>query len=342
LDKLETEQKGYMPEGPKLISLDRDEIYYKSFGRYLWQANHSPLEEQAYWSRFLSKKFGSDKVGELLYKWYVVSGPIGPGLQNLNQTRVAGWWPSPMLHIQKVDEILEYNKQLNDTPYTLYRETGRAEQRFYPRPFDEYFVERYQEAFALPETGVLPEMYEEFEAYKERMGMPDLAQRHCLPVSQYAQLLEEGSPANMALAPDKVIALLHELAKESLEIANQALSVAKKSGVSEENKKELARFVTDSKLYMLTEVMIHKEQAALLKARMLINPNTGYEEQFLYHMEQSVKIYEELAEFTSGTYLHGNDLMGSHWKDVGLEEFKDDLQMQREWIDEYRKEIRTK
>ena len=83
--------------------------------------------------------------------------------------------------------------------------------------------------------------------------------------------------------------------------------------------------------------MIHKEQAAILKARMLINPNSGYEEQFLYHMEQSVKIYEELAEFTSGTYLHGNDLMGSHWKDAGLKEFKDDLQIQREWLNEFEK-----
>ncbi len=273
LDKLEPYQEGYIPEGPKLISLDRDEIYYKSFGRYLWQANRNPIEEEEYWTQFLSKKFGSDIVGELLYKWYVVSGPISPGLQNLNQTRVAGWWPGTMLHIQKVDEILEYNKQLDDTPYTLYRETGRAEQRFYPRPFDDYFFERYQVAFAMPKTGNLPEMYEEFDDYKVRMGIPDLEQRHCMPVSQYAKLLEEGSPADQSLVPDKVIALLNELAKESLEIANQSLSIAKKSDVSEENKNELERFVTDSKLYMLsTEVMIHKEQAAILKARMLINP----------------------------------------------------------------------
>ena len=92
--------------------------------------------------------------------------------------------------------------------------------------------------------------------------------------------------ADQALVPDKVIALLNALARESLGIANQALSFAKKSGVSEENKKELARFVTDSKLYILsTEVMIHKEQAAILKARMLINPNSGLEEQFMYHFD---------------------------------------------------------
>jgi len=335
LDKLEPNQKGYVPEGPKLISLDRDEMYYKSFGRYLWQANRNPIEEEDYWTQFLSTKFGSDKVGKLLYNWYVVSGPIGPGLQNLNQTRVAGWWPSTMLHIQKVDEILGYNQSLEETPYTLYKETGRANQRYYPRPFDAYFFERYQEAYDMPQKGNLPEMYEEFYDYKVRMGVPDLEQRHSIPVNQYAKLLEEGRPANMALAPDKVITLLNSLAKESLEIANQALSMAKKSGVSEENIKELERFCTDSKLYILsTEVMIHKEQAAILKARMLINLNSGFEEKFLYHMEQSVKIYEELAEFTSGTYLHGNDLIGSHWKDKGLKEFQDDLQKQREWLKE--------
>ncbi len=197
---------------------------------------------------------------------------------------------------------MKYTLKLDDTPYTLYRETGRVEQRFYPRPFDEYFFERYQEAFDMPKKGDLPEMYKEFSDYKVRMGIPDLEQRHCMPVSQYAILLEEVSPADQALVPDKVIALLNELAKESLEIANQALSIAKKSDVSEENKNELERFVTDSKLYMLsTEVMIHKEQ----------------------------------AEFTSETYLHGNDLMGSHWKDVGLKEFQDDLQMQHEWLKEF-------
>ena len=191
----------------------------------------------------------------------------------------------------------------------------------------------------MPKTGNLPEMYKEFADYKVRMGIPDLEQRHCMPVSQYAKLLEEGGPIDQALVPDNVIALLNALAKESLEIANRALSFAKKSGVGEENKKELERFVTDSKLYILsTEVMLHKEQAAILKARMLLNSNSGYEEQFLYHMEQSVKIYEELAEFTSGTYLHGNDLMGSHWKDVGLKEFEDDLQRQRDWLNEFEKQ----
>ena len=33
LDKLEPNQEGYIPEGAKLLSLDRDEIYYKTFGR---------------------------------------------------------------------------------------------------------------------------------------------------------------------------------------------------------------------------------------------------------------------------------------------------------------------
>jgi len=30
--------------------------------------------------------------------------------------------------------------------------------------------------------------------------------------------------------------------------------------------------------------------------------------------------------------------MGSHCKDVGLKEFKDDLQMQRDWLDEFDKQ----
>ncbi len=55
-------------------------------------------------------------------------------------------------------------------------------------------------------------------------------------------------------------------------------------------------------------------------------------------MEQSVKIYEELVELTSITYLHGNDLIGSHSKGVGLKEFEDDLQKQHEWLNKFNKQ----
>jgi len=334
LDKLEPAQKGYFPKGPKLVSLDRDEIYFEAFGRYLWRSDRDPMKEQAYWTQYLAKKFGSHEVGELIYQWYVTSGPISPGLQNLNATKVGGFWPSVMLQNQSVDQILEYNKSLDETPYTLYRETGRARQRFYPRPFDEFFFNRYRKTYGLPKPGSLPPMYKEFAPYKKRLGINDLEQCHCMPVSQYAKALEEGTSIDFAMTPDKTASLLNALAKESLELARNAVKHANDSGFTDENREEMERFVTDSEMYVLaTQTMIHKEQAAILKSRILIKPDSKLPEQFLESMEQSVISYKKLAALTTTTYLHGNDFQKSHWKDSGLKEFQNDLTKQRAWIE---------
>ena len=336
LDKLEPYQEGYMPKGPKLFSLDRDAIYFRVFGRYLWSANRDTADERVYWAKWLGQKFGSPEVGRLLQQWYVKSGSISPGLQNLNATRVAGFWPTVMLRQMNVDQILTYNKSLDQTPYTLYRETGRARQRFYPRPVDALFFERYRKAYGLPTPGKLPAMYKEFAPYKKRLGISDLEQRHVMPVSQYAALLEQGKVVDQALAPDKTVELLNTLAKESRALAEQAVQAAKEAGLSKETIEELGRFVSDSQLYVLaTEAMIHKEAAAILKARMLISSKTDLADSFLEQMAQSVASYRKLAELTNDTYLHGNDLFKEHWRKQGIGEFKKDLQTQRAWLKKF-------
>ena len=335
LDKLDPSQKGYSRKGPKLLSLDRDAIYFHAFGRYLWRSDRDPAKEREYWQRYLAGKFGSPKTGELLYRWYVTSGPISPGLQNLNATKVAGWWPAVMLHNQRVDQILTYNKRLDETPYTLYRETGRAGQRYYPRPFDAFFVERYRKAYGVPTGGKGPAMYKEFAVYKQRLGIADLAQRHCMPVSQYADALAAGRTVTEAMTPDKVASLLNTLAKESLALARGAVQHAGDPDTT----KELERVVTDSEMYVLaTEALRHKVQAALLKARMLRGGGSALRETFAGHMAQSVKAYQKLAGLTQRTYLHGNDLMGTHWQPHGLREFQQDLSRQRAWLTRFNKQ----
>ena len=183
-----------------------------------------------------------------------------------------------------------------------------------------------------------PDLYpwfydKEFAPYKERLGIDNLEQRHCMPVSQYVKALEQGVTVENAMTPDKTAALLNTLAKESLELAGNALQHANHSGVTDENRSELERFVTDSEMYVLaTQTMIHKEQAAILKARMLIKPDSKLAGQFLESMEQSVVSYKKLAALTTTTYLHGNDLQKSHWKDSGLKEFENDLAVQKKWL----------
>jgi hypothetical protein len=54
--------------------------------------------------------------------------------------------------------------------------------------------------------------------------------------------------------------------------------------------------------------------------------------EFLRHMQQSVEVYEDLAQLTDRTYRNANDLMGRHWKREGLPEFRNDLARQRAWL----------
>jgi len=204
---------------PRLLYIDRDAPFYAVAGRYLWDADRDSDAEETFWNDYYSKRFGSRDVGERIARWYEVSGSIGPGLINLNATRVANWWSSVVLMQQNVDQILDYNKSLDETPYTLHREAGRAGQRFYPRPFDDYFFQRYRAKHDLPVPGKTPDMFKEFGPYAERMNVKDLAQRKCMPVTQYAEYLVKNETVDTAMTPDRVIRLLHELACEALELA---------------------------------------------------------------------------------------------------------------------------
>ena len=86
-------------------------------------------------------------------------------------------------------------------------------------------------------------------------------------------------------------------------------------------------------MYVLaTEALRHKVQAAILKQRMILDPKAKLGAEFLRHMEQSVEVYQKLAELTSTTYLYGNDLNATHWKREGIQEFKDDLAQQKKWL----------
>lgn len=315
----------------RLLYLDRDAPFITLIGRAMWKADRDADADAAYWNQYHGDRWGSQEIGRLMTQWYTVTGPISPGIQNLNATRVGNFWATLLLMNQNLDQILGYNSSLAQTPYTLNREAGRARQRTYPRPYDAYFVKRYREVYGgAPKPGAEVEMYDAFGPFKARMGVDDLAQRHVMPVSQYATLLEAGNePA--AMTPDKAVRLLQTLAGEGLEIAKKMEALCK----DEEKKTELRRFVTDSEIYVLaTQAMIHKEDAAILKARMLAGGSTDLADAFLAEMEASVKVYEELAKVADGAYLFANGLRGYTWSRHGLGEFRGDLAKQQKWVSE--------
>jgi hypothetical protein len=323
----------------RLLYLDRDRPFYMLAGRAMWEAERNPESDRIFWENYYARRFHSEIIGKMMARWYIVSGSISPGLQNLNATRVANFWATLLLMNQQIDQILNYNRDLSETPYTLQRETGRAGQRYYPRPFDEWFFSRYRQEYGVPIAGEYIDMYDAFQPFQERMGVENLAQRHCMPVSQYAGYLERGIEVKATMTPDRVVYLLNKLAHESLLLAEQM-----EAACSDPTRKpELQRFVTDSKIYVLaTQAMIHRENAAILKARMLLSGNAGMAPEFLNEMEASVTVYEELAMVADAAYLFANGLRRYTWSKDGLNEFRDDLILQQEWVKGFLKDREMK
>lgn len=316
----------------RLLSLDRDAAYYAVAGRYMWSSDREANDEEAFWKRYFTRKYGSKGIGERMWHWFTVTGSISPGIQNLNATKVANFWSTMTLMNQDLDKILNFNKDLNDTPYTLYREAGRAQQRTCARPFDQYFFNRYKAAYNEPKAGLTVGMFKEFWPFKERMGIKNLEQRHSMPVSQYAAFLEEGGKDAPCMTPDKVVLLFNTLAKESLRIAREMEAAC----TDDAWKPELQRYVTDSEMYVLaTQALIHKENAAIFKARMLMRNKPDFADEFIKEMEASVAVYEKLVELTTGTYLYCHELYGRHWSNEGIGAFKKDLERQKAWMDPF-------
>ncbi|MCU0779081.1 MAG: hypothetical protein MUF86_15640 [Akkermansiaceae bacterium] len=318
----------------RLLYLDRDAPFLTLAGRAMWKADRDPAADARFWADYHAKRFGSRKIGGLMAEWYTVSGPISPGLQNLNATKVANFWATLLLMNQNIDQILDYNKDLAQTPYTLDREAGRADQRTYPRPYDAYFFDRYRTEYGLPKPGRDVKIYDAFTLFQARMGVADLAQRHVMPVSQYAKLLEQGGDTGATMTPDKAVRLLHQLAKESLAIAEAMQAACTDSA----HLPELRRFVSDSKIYVLaTQAMMHKEDAAILKARMLAGgAKAEHAAGFLREMEASAAVYQELATLADQAYLFANGLRRYRWSQQGIAEFKADLERQKKWLQDSR------
>jgi hypothetical protein len=291
LDRLEPQQEGYWPSGKKLLTFERDAIWLQAFGRYLWKVDRPAAEEEAYWKSQLAEKFGNAEAGALLLKWYDVTGPVLPGLQNLTHVRNMNFYPTAVGREQRVDDIL--NTKACDADYNA-------------RPVDTYF----------------------FERYKAKYKLPELKNRTTMPVAEYAEKMASGQTITDAMTPDKVVALIVEMAGEGLAIAEKMQSVAST------NKDEAARFVTDSQaLVLVTNVWQAKVQAAIAKRAYQKSGDEKYAQALRDHMQQSIEDYLKLLHLTDRTYINSNDmLMSLDWRN-GLRTFRNDMKAQLDFLE---------
>jgi hypothetical protein len=65
---------------PPLLQIDRDWIWFGSWGRYAWNPNRDPKKEQAFWAAQLADRFGTPAAGEDLLRAYALAGPCQPRL----------------------------------------------------------------------------------------------------------------------------------------------------------------------------------------------------------------------------------------------------------------------
>lgn len=66
---------------PRLLQVERDWLWYKTWSRYAWKAARDSVEEAKYWANTLASKFGTDqKTGAAIMEAYNQSGQIAPKL----------------------------------------------------------------------------------------------------------------------------------------------------------------------------------------------------------------------------------------------------------------------
>ena len=167
-----------------------------------------------------------------------------------------------------------------------------------------------------------------FDRYRKRYDLPDVTNRIPMPVATYADRLAAEQEVTDAMTPDKVAALLVEMADESIKLAEEAHQAATK------NREEAARFVTDSQaLAHITRAWRHKVMAAIEKR---VAQRTGKEEHLqamMRHMEDSIAVYQKLVALTDKTYVNPSDmLLRLSWHN-GLKSFREDLADQQRFLD---------
>ncbi len=93
-----------------LSTIDRDRIWIEAFGRYGWQPDRPAAEEEAFWKQRLASRFGSAQAGDAIYNYYVRTGPILPGLQNLVNVYNMNFHPTAVSQEASLNGILRSDR----------------------------------------------------------------------------------------------------------------------------------------------------------------------------------------------------------------------------------------
>ncbi len=301
LDKLESGQDSYWPQGKKITTFDRDWIWLAAFGRYLWKADRDAEGEKAYWNQRLAERFGSENAADAIRQWYDVTAPLLPGWQNLCSNFNMNFWPTPLAREQELDRLIMARGE--DQP-------GFRSRSLHPtRPVDDFFFRRYQQRFN--ETG--------------------LTDRYSMAIADYGRALAAGNTRWERMRPDRMATLFVELAQESLDLARQAAA----AGTTRTD--ELQRFITDSEALLYTCQMYQGlVMAAIEKRQLTLTENLAHGDALLAHLDKAVAAYDRLVELTDKTYITATDMtMDLNWRN-GAQSVRNQRRRESAYIDALR------
>lgn len=291
-----------------LNAWDRDPLWHELEGRYLWHAERDPAAEQAWVARRLGDKFGDAAAGALLTRWYDLTGPILPGLQNLTAVRFGNFFPTSIGWVQaQVDDILSYRTDINDAP--LDGPTGLTKQRYYSQPVDAFTVDRY----AAQHGPIGPE-------------------RRSLPIAQIAALQAAGQPL------PKGVMRADWLIDEYLAMAQAARDLAAAAAARPVNDPaELARFVSDSECLVLTVRFYQlKVRAALAKRMYELTGDAAYAASLRTLMVDSVPAYTAMMTAAQRHYRAGSSMWDAKsWQRCLDDKVIPDRDAQLAWLAEH-------
>jgi hypothetical protein len=119
---------------PHLSVIDRDRIWIEAFGRYGWKPERPAAEEEAFWRLQLADKFGNPDAGKAIYNYYVKTGPIMPGIQNLVNVYNMNYHPTAVSQEASLNGILHSDRWEGVGDYLA-------------RPLDEFTLQRYEQRY---------------------------------------------------------------------------------------------------------------------------------------------------------------------------------------------------
>ncbi len=119
---------------PRLSVIDRDRIWIEAFGRYGWQPDRPPASEEAFWDQRLAERFGNAEAGKAVYNYYVKTGPILPGIQNLVNIYNMNYHPTAVGQEASLNGILHSDRWEGVGDYLA-------------RPLDEFTLQRYEQRY---------------------------------------------------------------------------------------------------------------------------------------------------------------------------------------------------